>query len=95
MVMKCVYENALSKFGFYPQLEILQEECAELIQAVSKLKRADKSGVGYQEAYTKLIHEICDVQILLNQCRVMFDANDIDAQMVTALEHLCSLLQKD
>ena len=51
-------------YGLKPQLDILQEECAELIQAVSKFKR------GKYDEYTipsSLIEELADVEIMLNQ----------------------------
>lgn len=47
------------------QLDILQEECAELIQAVSKYKR-----YGNVE---NLKEEIADVQIMIDQARIIID----------------------
>ena len=55
--------------GIYSQLPILQEECAELIQAVSKLLRAKREGK-LQDRDALLVHvteEIADVEIMLMQ----------------------------
>lgn len=57
-------ENIAQYYGLKPQLDILQEECAELIQAASKFKR------GNYDEYTipsSLIEELADVEIMLNQ----------------------------
>lgn len=34
-----VYKKALSEYGFWDQVEMVHEECAELINALCKLKR--------------------------------------------------------
>lgn len=52
-------------YGLDEQLNILQEECAELIQAVSKYKRTGKFG--------NLDEEITDVKILLKQIDYLLD----------------------
>lgn len=52
-------------YGLDEQLNILQEECAELIQAVSKYKRTGKLG--------NLDEEMTDVKILLKQIDYLLD----------------------
>ena len=42
-------------------MTILQEECAEVIQAVSKVKR-----FGMSENHGKLVVELCDLQAMLD-----------------------------
>lgn len=56
-------------YGLNEQLNILQEECAELIQAVSKYKRTGKLG--------NLDEEITDVKILLKQIDYLLDQHFI------------------
>lgn len=48
---------------------LLQEECAELIQAVSKLHRAKRRGdeMGEEKALSHLIEEAADVSIMLDE----------------------------
>lgn len=55
--------------GIEKQRRILQEECAELIQAVSKLER-----YGETEKYTyNFVEELADVSILIEQMKMAFD----------------------
>ena len=42
-------------------LTILQEECAEVIQAISKVRR-----FGMLENHSKLVVELCDLQAMLD-----------------------------
>lgn len=48
-------------YGTGPQLDMLQEECAELIQAISKFKRGKKS------ALENIAEEISDVELMIVQ----------------------------
>lgn len=48
-------------YGKESQLDILQEECAELVQAVSKYKR------GKDDDFSHLLEEMADVTIMIEQ----------------------------
>lgn len=59
-------------YGLESRIAILQEECAELIQAVSKLRRLMESGLTTQKnrvdlatVRSNVAEEMADVQILL------------------------------
>lgn len=58
-------------------LSILQEECSELIHAISKYNRANGKGMptwcSKEEAYHNLIQEFTDVMIDLNQLARMMN----------------------
>lgn len=61
-------------FGLESQMDVAQEECAELVQAISKLRRARKAGldtpekrVRYIEARCNVSEEMADVANLLIQ----------------------------
>lgn len=57
-------------YGFDDQSRILQEECAELIQAVSKVHRCKSDN----ERYTKMLsmaEEMADVIIMITQIRLL------------------------
>jgi len=56
-----LYSVIFKKWGVNKQLEMLQEECAELIVAVSKMKR------NKPDAATNFIEELADVQNMVNQ----------------------------
>ena len=62
---KELYKKALLKWGPDLQLGMLQEECAELIVAINKLRRTgDPSSLG------KLAEEIADVLIMTEQIEI-------------------------
>jgi hypothetical protein len=59
----------LNYYGDHKQRRQLVEECAELIQAVTKIERAQESGdVGkLTEKTLELVGELVDVRIMLQQ----------------------------
>lgn len=57
-------------YGEGPQLLILQEECAELIQAASKIRR-DTPG-----AYDNFIDELADVSIMIEEMKSFMDDDE-------------------
>ena len=57
-------------YGLASRMAIAQEECAELIQAISKVRRAEMAGdygVNYVVARTNLSEKMADVANLLMQ----------------------------
>lgn len=84
----------VSTFGIKAQLGLVQEECAELIQAVSKFLRYcsdPDSTIDYAEL---LKQEIADVEIMLAQLRVIFGNQGIDDHKERKLARLQALVQK-
>ncbi len=59
--MRQIYVEALNKFGVEPQLRMLQEECAELIVAVSHYCRSRETGL------SELKEELADAYIMVGQ----------------------------
>lgn len=57
-----ILEEAVDKFGAMTQLDMVVEECAELIQAISKFKRYEGS-----EIDKNLIEEVADVSVMIAQ----------------------------
>lgn len=56
-----ILKDAIDTFGIKNQLDMLQEECAELIVAISHYKRC-------RQGFTiNLSEEIADVHIMMNQ----------------------------
>jgi len=68
---KCKCRQIYSYYGRDSQLRQLAEECAELIQAVTKLSRAYERGddVDCFKAEVSLREEVADVTIMLSQLR--------------------------
>ena len=67
--MTCM--KAIAKWGRTSQIDMLQEECAELIVAINKYKR---NNVGTTEA---VLEEIADVEIMIDQIKVLLEANEL------------------
>lgn len=78
---RAVLKAAIDKYGNDSQLAVAQEECAELIQAISKLNRAgssDHPGRTAKAAMNNLMEEAADVQIMLDQIRIMYPSHAYD-----------------
>lgn len=61
--MDSPYRTIVNHYGIDNQLDILVEECGELIQAVSKYKRSK----GAEAELEHLAEEMADVEIMLEQ----------------------------
>lgn len=62
-----VYTAAIRTFGEEAQEGMAQEECAELIQAISKKHRGKKGNIA---------DEIADVEIMLEQLKIINNCHD-------------------
>ena len=62
--------RSIARYGIDAQTTVCMEECAELIQAISKLKRFDPEDPNNMVSRTELIEnlyeEMADVQICFN-----------------------------
>jgi NTP pyrophosphatase (non-canonical NTP hydrolase) len=66
-----LYCKVLKKFGDEAQMGMLTEECAELIQANSKLSRARAGSGDEGDCLENFIEEMADVQIMIEQMLIM------------------------
>ena len=70
------YQSA-EHYGLECQLNQLQEECGELIQAVNKFRRSQGNGqptpMTIKEAFHLLVEEMVDVYICLEMLKKMFN----------------------
>lgn len=65
--------------GFYgaeKQSMVHMEECAELIQAISKMRRVKDAGKDDSDAYENLVEEMADVLICLEQIQQIYEIPD-------------------
>lgn len=70
-------------FGYEAQSNQLVEECAELIQAVSKYRRAAAKGEDEKLiALSNLVEEIADVEIMLEQVKYLLQIPEEDIQAI-------------
>ena len=62
-----ILNEAIHEFGEYAQLQMLIEECAELIQAVCKYCRNPQ-----EENKLFILEEIADVLVMTQQAQIMY-----------------------
>lgn len=75
---KELIEKIIDKYGIQAQSNIVMEECAELIQAISKcLRSKDIVPILVRE---HLIEEMADVSICLEQLKVMYSIDDYEIE---------------
>lgn len=85
---KQVLTNAWNTFGENNQLDMLMEECAELIQAVNKLKRAKRNQRMGAEVL-QLMGEIVDVKNMIQQVEsgMGLRLENIQSEKIDRLHH--------
>ena len=79
--------KAIEKYGIENQMLQCIEEMAELTQAINKYRRA-KWCDSATDAYNLVIEEIADVQIMIEQMRMMFDGEDVDKVIKAKVKRL-------
>jgi NTP pyrophosphatase (non-canonical NTP hydrolase) len=91
-----VYQRSVKAWGVHSQMDMLSEESAELIQAVSKYNRA------YDEtdellARGKIIEEMADVYNMMAEARYILNISqaEIDSWREAKIERVCKHLEAD
>lgn len=81
-------------YGVNSQLDILQEECAELIQAVSKYRRTNNPNV-FDRMH--LEEEIADVEIMIAQIKYLMKLSEKDIRGIkdTKLERQLERMRRE
>ena len=82
-----ILQNAIDTYGTKTQMMQCIEEMAELIQAINKYSRAN-TNEEMAKAYVSVIEEISDVQIMLEQMRIVFGDKSVDEQITAKLGRL-------
>jgi len=94
-----IFTTAIAEYGDDEQMRIAQEECAELIQAISKYHRAQMSTdrrhrkKDIERAEKQLIEEIADVSIMIDQLKLMIHGNHNDVR-AAKVERIGARLEK-
>ena len=65
--------RVIASYGADAQAMVHMEECGELIQAISKMRRARNRGADESEAYDNLVGEMADLLICLEQMQEMYE----------------------
>lgn len=68
---RALLDRAITAYGAPAQMDMAVEEMAELTKALCKVKRATH-GATTTAAVSNVIEEIADVQIMLDQLRLIF-----------------------
>ena len=73
-VNSMIIKDSIKHYGVDAQSTVCMEECAELIQAISKEKRG-------KHDYKHLSEEIADVLICISMLQDMYDIDSSDIQL--------------
>lgn len=76
MMKKELIEKIIDKYGIQIQSNIAMEECAELIQAISKCLRS--KDIVPMQVRENLIEEMADVLICIEQLKMMYCIDDYE-----------------
>lgn len=78
----------LKKVGHEWTTRLAQEECAELIKAINKLWRFPLD----DDTKLNVIEEIADVEIMMEQMRLIFGGEDIDKVKAAKTQRLWEMM---
>jgi hypothetical protein len=84
---KEVLKRAIKQWGDLPQMGKAIEECSELIRALSRHAYQANSH-SYVATHLNVIEEIADCFIMLEQLRMIFDSESIDAEIHQKIKRL-------
>lgn len=84
-----LYEQALKKWGEEDQLFMFFEEVGELMKAVNKFRRKPN-----KDTFDNVCEELADVELVMNQIRIMVDESVIEKYRARKIERLKYLLNK-
>lgn len=73
-------DRAITTYGAPAQMDMAVEEMAELTKALCKIKRA-QAGCEVTAAIGNVIEEMADVQIMLDQLRIIFHRSTEEAKL--------------
>ena len=81
---RALLDRAITTYGAPAQMDMAVEEMAELTKALCKIKRA-QAGCEVTAAIGNVIEEMADVQIMLDQLRIIFHRSTEEVEEATRL----------
>ncbi|CAG7581708.1 MAG: nucleoside triphosphate pyrophosphohydrolase [uncultured marine phage] len=87
MIDKEILKQAVDKWGELSQIEMMIEECSELIMALQKMKR------GYDNL-DNIAEEIADVSLMMEQGKYIFGEDLVNKHIDFKTERLKKRLEK-
>jgi len=86
-----IYKKIIDTWGVNGQLGLAQEECAELIQAISKYFRNAE-----YETIENIIEEAVDTEVMIKQIKIIFPYQELwDKYKKQKLARVETLLNKE
>lgn len=82
-----LYKQAIEKWGEMAQINMVFEECGELLTALAQYLRGRVSN-------PEVVTEIADVQIMMEQMSVLFGQQEVAIEKERKLERLKERLEK-
>ena len=83
-----LYWSAIKTFGVDLQLAVAIEEMAELTKAIVKIRRVADDYGKTQAALENLLEEIADVDIMIDQLKIMWGPKQVEEYRRKKLERL-------
>lgn len=77
---RALLDRAITTYGAPAQMDMAVEEMAELTKALCKIKRA-QAGCEVTAAIDNVVEEMADVQIMLDQLRIIFHRSTEEAKL--------------
>jgi NTP pyrophosphatase (non-canonical NTP hydrolase) len=87
-----ILQEAIKKYGVNNQCDVCIEEMSELTKELLKLRR-ESTQAGFQKRRENIKEEIADVQIMLDQMRIIF--GDTSEQEEFKVNRLKERLERD
>ena len=83
-----IMQQAIKTYGVQAQCDVAIEEMAELTKAIMKLRRVADDYGKTQAALDNLLEEIADVDIMIDQMKIMWGPKQVEGYREKKLERL-------
>ena len=90
-----IMQQAIETYGVQAQCDVAIEEMAELTKAIMKLRRVADDYGKTQAALENLLEEIADVDIMIDQLKIMWGPKQVEEYQKKKLERLERRLNDD
>lgn len=88
-----IMRQAIETYGVQAQCDVAVEEMAELTKAIMKIRRVADDYEKTQVALDNLLEEIADVDIMIEQMKIMWGPKQVEEYCRKKLERLAKRLE--
>lgn len=88
-----IMQQAIKTYGVQAQCDVAIEEMAELTKAIMKLRRVADDYGKTQAALDNLLEEIADVDIMIDQMKIMWGPKQVEGYREKKLERLAKRME--